>query len=412
MMNMYDTIAQGKEEYTVAIFLYDGVELLDFSGPGEVFGATEGFEVYTVSIDGNEITSQGFVNVLPEYSIETAPRPDIVVLPGGGTGPISRNQRVLNWIQDLADGGTMNISVCTGARILASAGLLDGLNVTTWYGFTDRLRELLPNSTVLENTRFVDSGQVLTTAGVSAGIDGALHTVARIKGYDVAKSTAQYMEYDKWQPEEGRIDYENPIVKAIREKGIDRAISSMNIDFDTGKPAFFEGEMKNLGFEYMEREEWNRAEEVFELVTRYYPQSVSSFEILADIYDKQDKYSPPKEEEFIEMIMEGNIDRAFAEFRKAREHYPGWMMFRERYLNWAGYQYLEKEQFEEATTLFRFNVEVFPESANAYDSLGEAHEKSGRNGLAVKNYKKALQLDPSLESSRKALYRLSQQDKP
>ena len=399
--------AQEEKEYTVALFLYDGVELLDFSGPGEVFGATAGFDVYTVSTDGKEITSQGFVKVKPEYSIETAPRPDIVVWPGGGTGPTSENPAVLNWINKLSADGSMNMSVCTGANILASAGLLDGLNVTTWHGFTDRLQEIVPSSTVHENTRFVDSGNILTTAGVSAGIDGALHMVARIKGHDVAKSTARYMEYDKWEPKDGMIDYENPLIKAIRNQGIDQATESVAIDFKTRRPMFYEGEMKNLGFEYVENEEWSKAEKIFKLVVKYYPYSLSSYETLSSIYEKQGQFAPLTEQQFIEKVMAGNIGEAISDFRKARKAYPGWIMFSEGYVNWAGYQYLQKGQFDDAITLFKLNIEIYPESANVYDSLGEAYLKSEQTGLAIENYRKALEIDPGMESAREALARLT-----
>ncbi len=406
MMITATTVAQGEKEYIVAIFLYDGVELLDFSGPGEVFGATDGFDVYTVSTYGEEIISQGFVKVKPEYSIENAPRPDIVVWPGGGTGPTSENPEVLNWIKKLSADGSVNMSVCTGANILASAGLLDGLNVTTWHGFTDQLQEIVPSSTVHEDTRFVDSGNILTTAGVSAGIDGALHMVARIKGHDVAKSTARYMEYDKWEPKDGMIDYENPLIEAIKNQGLDQALESVSIDLKSRRPTFYEGEMKNLGFEYVENEQWNRAGEIFELVVKYYPYSISSYEALASVYEKQGKYTPLTQQQFIEKVMDGNIDGAISDFREARKAYPGWVMFSEGYVNWAGYQYLQKGQFDDAITLFKLNVEVYPESANVYDSLGEAYMKSGQEDQAIKNYKKALEIDPELESAQNALSQL------
>lgn len=406
MMITAPTVAQGEKEYTVAIFLYDGVELLDFSGPGEVFGATDGFDVYTVSTNGEEIISQGFVKVKPEYSIETAPEPDIVVFPGGGTSSVADDPELLGWIKQRTDDGMINMSVCTGARLLANAGVLDGLNVTTWHGFTERLQEMLPGSTVHEDTRFVDSGNILTTAGVSAGIDGALHMVARIKGHDVAKSTARYMEYDKWEPKDGMIDYENPLIEAIKNQGLDQALESVSIDFESRRPAFYEGEMKNPGFEYIENEQWSRAEEIFELVVKYYPYSISSYEALASVYEKRGKYVPLTQQQFIEKIMDGNIDEAISDFRAARKAYPGWVMFSEGYVNWAGYQYLQKDQFDDAIILFKLNVEVYPESANVYDSLGEAYMKSGQEDQAIKNYKKALEIDPELESAQNALSEL------
>src|SRR6476469_1027694 len=126
--------AQQKQNYNVAIFLYNNVELLDFAGPGEVFASTRGFHVYTVSADGKEILSQGFVTVKPEFSIDNAPSPDIIVFPGGNTSAVQKDKKVLDWVKkSVADGNTA-MSVCSGASILAKAGLLEGLNVTTHHG--------------------------------------------------------------------------------------------------------------------------------------------------------------------------------------------------------------------------------------------------------------------------------------
>ena len=106
-------------------------------------------------------------------------------------------------IRGSAKGAEVLLSVCTGAFLLAEAGLLDGRKATTWHGRIERLRETAKETEVLENTRWVDSGAVVTTAGVSAGIDGALHVVSRLVGRDEAERTARYMEYDRWDPEAG-----------------------------------------------------------------------------------------------------------------------------------------------------------------------------------------------------------------
>ncbi|HXB07325.1 MAG TPA: hypothetical protein VNW04_09420, partial [Puia sp.] len=96
-------------------------------------------------------------------------------------------------------------SVCTGAFILGRAGILDSLSATTFHASIASLREALPKTRVLENVRFVDNGRVITTAGISAGIDGALHLVARLKGDAAAREVAEYMEYDKWIPNQGLV---------------------------------------------------------------------------------------------------------------------------------------------------------------------------------------------------------------
>jgi transcriptional regulator GlxA family with amidase domain len=194
---------------SVAVVLYEGVELLDFAGPGEVFAAaahagasrgTPAFRVYTVSRSKAPITSQHFVKVLPEFSIEDAPKPDLIVIPGGGAESLMDDIKFMAWTKKAAAEAEVAMTVCTGAVVLGRAGLLDGHNATTWYRGIDHLRKVAPKANVSEGRRFIDEGQIVTTAGVSAGIDGALHVVARLLGRAVADRTARYMEYH-WSPE-------------------------------------------------------------------------------------------------------------------------------------------------------------------------------------------------------------------
>ena len=196
-----------QEMLNVAIFLYDGVEILDFSGPGEVFAAARpesgGFRVYTVAATKDPLVSQGFVHIQPEFSIDDCPKPDIIVLPGGNSGPTVDNDAVIQWVKMVEPDLTAALSVCTGAFILERADLLVGKKATTFHRSIESLREKATETEVLEDTRWVDNGKIITTAGVSAGIDGALHLVQRIYGLDVAQATARYMEYDKWNPDEG-----------------------------------------------------------------------------------------------------------------------------------------------------------------------------------------------------------------
>ena len=201
------TLIKKSSMKNVAIFIHDGVEILDFAGPGEVFAAArpEGgaFKVFTVAPTRDPILSQGFVTIQPEYSIDDCPRPDIIVLPGGNTGPVANNPKVIEWVKSVAPGLDAAVSVCTGAFVLHRAGLLDGKKATTWHGAIEALRETATQTEVLENTRWVDNGKVVTTAGVSAGIDGALRVVEKFFGRETALATARYMEYDKWDPEDG-----------------------------------------------------------------------------------------------------------------------------------------------------------------------------------------------------------------
>ena len=198
-------LVSSSELRSVAIVIYDGVELLDFAGPGEVFAAARSFQVFTVSASMEPINSQGFVQVTPGYDVSNSPKPDILIVPGGGTSQLLGSEPLMAWIKESAKDAEVVMSVCTGAFALAEVGLLDGQEVTTHYSAIDGLKKSAPKATVHENKRFVDNGKIITTAGVSAGIDGALHIVARLLGKQAAVSTARYMEYDKWEPGAGLV---------------------------------------------------------------------------------------------------------------------------------------------------------------------------------------------------------------
>lgn len=189
----------------VAIFVHEAVELLDFAGPAEVFAAdrSRAFNVYTVAASEGEIVSQRFLTIKPQYTLANCPKPDIIVLPGGNTHIPLRDARVIEWIQKAAPDAEVVMSVCTGAFLLAKAGLLDGKEATTHWGSIEGLRKAAPKTKVHADRRIVDNGKVVTCAGVSAGIDGALHVVERILGKHVAQDTARYMEY-RWGPTPGK----------------------------------------------------------------------------------------------------------------------------------------------------------------------------------------------------------------
>jgi transcriptional regulator GlxA family with amidase domain len=187
----------------VLFYLQNGVEVLDFAGPLEVF-TNSGFDVSIVSKTKDQIISQGILKITPDYSITDAPAADIIAFFGGNAGTASNDPEVISWLKKQPD-PSYYFSVCTGAFILGKAGLLDNLTVTTFHESIENLQKEVPKAKVLPNVRFVDNGKVITTAGISAGIDGALHLVAKIRGEAAAKQVAQYMEYDKWVPGEGML---------------------------------------------------------------------------------------------------------------------------------------------------------------------------------------------------------------
>lgn len=187
----------------VAILIFDEVEVLDFCGPFEVFAVTgarteqKPFEVFTVAEASQPITARNGLSVNPTFTFANCPQTDILIIPGGyGTRPLMHNQIVLDWIKAQATNAEIVMSVCTGALLLAKIGLLDGLSATTHWGALDLLRDIAPETTVKPNTRFVDNGRILLSAGISAGIDLSFHIVTRLLGKDVAQETARWMEYD------------------------------------------------------------------------------------------------------------------------------------------------------------------------------------------------------------------------
>lgn len=190
-------VGKGKPVRTVGILLFNGVELLDFAGPAEVFiVAKEGkaFRVVTVAEKKGPIRTMGGLTIQADFACSDRPEVDILVLPGGDMKNVGKEGRA--WIKQAADGCEVVLSVCMGAFLAADAGLLDGIEATTHTWGIDRLKSFAPKCKVVAGRRFVDSGKVISTAGVTAGIDGALHIVERLLGKEAATWTAEeWMEY-------------------------------------------------------------------------------------------------------------------------------------------------------------------------------------------------------------------------
>jgi transcriptional regulator GlxA family with amidase domain len=195
---------------SVGILIFDDVEVLDFCGPFEVFSsaraadaaeATALFRVFTVAERADVVRCRGNLLVQPHFTIADHPPIDLLVVPGGwGTRREARNAALLDWIAAQDQGSTLTLSICTGAFLLAARGLLDGKPATTHWASLDRLAEGYPAIEVRRDVRFVDAGHVVTSAGVSAGIDMALHVVERLRGPAVAAATARNMEYTRPGP--------------------------------------------------------------------------------------------------------------------------------------------------------------------------------------------------------------------
>ena len=221
------------KQRNVAIVLYDGVEILDFAGPTEVFTAAGNgaFRVFTVAPTSGPVLSQGVLKVQPDCSVENAPVPDILVLPGGNSRAFTRSAAGMAWVKKVTAKNELSMSVCTGAFILANLGLHDGRPATTHWGAIARMRSAYPKAQVKTDVRFVDDDRIVTTAGVSAGIDGALHVVQRLLGDDVAWETARYMQY-AWEPKQSASlsPSAKEALRALVFRDTDRAVSLLSAE--------------------------------------------------------------------------------------------------------------------------------------------------------------------------------------
>jgi transcriptional regulator GlxA family with amidase domain len=191
----------------IAIALFDGAEELDWAGPWEVLAAwseqwpDDGVEVFTLARSSDPVTCAKGLRVLPDQKWETAPPFDVLVYPGGrGTRRELKDEAVLDWLRGARERGALLTSVCTGALVYAAAGLLHDRPATTYWSQLDYLGELDPTIEVRPDDRFVDSGEIVTAAGVSAGIDMALHLVARLHSPERAREVRRYIQYDPDPP--------------------------------------------------------------------------------------------------------------------------------------------------------------------------------------------------------------------
>ncbi len=195
----------------VAVLLFNDVEVLDFAGPFEVFSVTgkrdgsDPFDVYTVA-ENPIIQARNSLTITPTYTLQHCPQADILVVPGGGgkrsdgtlfgTRKEKSNPVLLEWLKVTSQNTELVLSVCTGALLLAKAGMMDGLRATTHHRALEELQSDAPTATVVANERIVDNGNIIFSGGISAGIDASFHVVKKLLGEEAAKETATYMEYD------------------------------------------------------------------------------------------------------------------------------------------------------------------------------------------------------------------------
>jgi transcriptional regulator GlxA family with amidase domain len=192
-------------EFTVGIMLFPDAEELDWAGPWEVFTMAamgrDDLKVVTVAQTAEPVRCAKGLRVLPDHGFEDCPKLDLVLVPGGqGTRTEVDNPVLLEWLAKVGAQCQWVTSVCTGSMLLHAAGLARGKRITTHWGYLEALRERAPDADVLEKVRYVRDGRVVTSAGVSAGIDMSLWLVGQIFSVEHARNTQRFMEYDPAPP--------------------------------------------------------------------------------------------------------------------------------------------------------------------------------------------------------------------
>ncbi len=186
----------------VGIFIYDQAEVLDFSGPYEVFSTAfrvsqckDSCKVFLVSESGETVTARAGYRVIPDYSFSDHPEIDVLIVVGGEHHEQMNKQEVLDWITVQSNKAKITASVCTGVFLLAKAQVLHAHRVTTHWEDIPQLKAMFPNLKVIEGVRWVDEGALVSSGGISAGIDMSLHLLSRLFDGALAEKTAKQMEF-------------------------------------------------------------------------------------------------------------------------------------------------------------------------------------------------------------------------
>lgn len=391
---------QAPQIRNVALFLQDRVEILDFAGPMEVFIAA-GLHVYTVAKTTEPIKAMGKLTVVPDYGLEDCPTPDLIAFFGGGNASgVSQDPEVKAWLAEVFPKTQMQFSVCTGAFFLGEMGLLDGKTATTFHSAIPGLRERFPKATVRDDVRYVDNGSVITTAGISAGIDGALHLVAKLQGKARALEVAEHMEYFGWEPDKGLI-ITSGTVDVIKKKGLKEAIAEADRQL-------YYGELIDLGKSLAAEGHTTSALEIFDYVLSTQTVAPNDCETIREVMQTTGRPTPPSREKVLELVNKTEYEAAAEIITRTKKDLPNWSFFTEHNANMHGYHYLSKGETQKAIEIFKLNVLAYPESFNTHDSLGEAYMKAKQWDLASKHYRRSLALNPENENGKKMLEKIGE----
>lgn len=189
------------ETFNIAIYIYNDVEVLDFTGPYEVFNAANNvlkekmFDMFLVAESTDVVFASSGLKIVPHSSINNSPQSDILIIPGGEGRRIQMNHPiVLDWVKSQFIDLKYLLSVCTGSFIIGKAGLLKGLKAATHHSRYDEFEKTFPDTELVKNVSYIDNGKIITSAGVSTGILASLHLLEKISGSELGKQVTEYME--------------------------------------------------------------------------------------------------------------------------------------------------------------------------------------------------------------------------
>lgn len=187
----------------VGILIFNDVEVMDFCGPFEVFSVADKvnqdnpFNVFTISEKLDPVYAANNLCVNAKYSIDNCPELDILIIPGGqGARREINNKTILDWIKSNYPRLELLLTVCTGSAIVGKCGLLNGMTVTTHHAALDLLRKAAPDAKVVSGKRYIDNGKIITSGGVSSGIDMSLYVIGKLLGEETVQKTIDLMEYN------------------------------------------------------------------------------------------------------------------------------------------------------------------------------------------------------------------------
>jgi transcriptional regulator GlxA family with amidase domain len=378
------TKAQISEPKNILFFVYDGIEILDFTGPMEVLAAA-GFRIYTVG-DKDTIVSRGILKIIPDYNFTKTkdyPKPDIVAVFGGSAHMQWQNKTYQEFLKEITNQSEINFSVCDGAFWFGGIGLLDDKSSTTYHWLVSELQKQFPRTKTFEKVKYVDNGNLITSAGVSAGIDAAFYLVSKLKGNAFTQQIAERIEYDHWKPGMGKI-VESNVINNAKNMGF--------LSIQNEVQELYKGELLNLAEWFLAKGKTNDANACINHVMNNYTSNEMDYSLAAKILQaKKVKDAPLTKVQFTELVMQGDIKRAEEVFRKTKVTYPNWQYVNRDDLLYIGYySFQNTNQWDKAIEIYKLNHKIFPEYFHCLAYIAEIYALKNDYSTAISYFEQAM----------------------